>query len=326
MKVSTEITVLALFTVFILVGCAYVDCNGNGTYQATAGIDGDGTVSYTLSGPSSEYRYSVFSDTDVPEKVYLYLDETYASDFNNYYIQSEFFGVMKQMLERRGCASVEYADAQKLKDVMTEYGSAVFFVSGALPDTVYNGNDSDPFCVWMDNGGTVYWTGPEIGRYVSTPSGVTDRGTGFFGGDVNTDGSVYGYTESEMFTYTGMRNDDVLYGLRVDQPDSKVLSFVSDDGYSAVSVAKLRNGNVTVFAGNIATTENVSQVLLNRTCCADLLICGLTYTSEGLDCGGGSVRGSVESSTQADVSPYSGRLFFISVGPNASDWSKGIPI
>ena len=324
MRASAEITLLALFTAFILIGCVCVYHNGCGDYQATASLNGDGTVSYTISGPADEYRYSVFSDTSVPEKVYLYLDSSYASDFNNYYAQSEFFGVIKQMLERRGCTSVGYVDAQGLKDVMADCDSAVFFVSGTLPDTVYNDPADSLFKTWMENGGTVYWTGPEIGRYVSTSTGVTDFGKGFFDGNVNTDGSVYGYNESEMFRYTGMRNDDCLYGLRADQPDSKVLSFVSDDGYSSVSVAKLFNGNVTVFGGNIATTENVSQVLLDRTCCADLLICGLTYTSEGLDHGSGKVSGSVSSVTNTGVSP--GDLFFIAVGPNASDWSRGIPL
>jgi len=104
------------------------------------------------------------------------------------------------------------------------------------------------------------------------------------------------------------------------------LAYISDDGYSSVSVAKLFNGNVTVFGGNIATTENVSQVLPDRTNCADLIICGLTYESDGLDYGKGDIRGNLTSKTSVNVSTYSDVLFFISVGQNTSEWSKSITL
>ena len=328
MKVSSTTVILVLLSVFLLVGCMFVYCNGGGDYQASAEMNTDGTVSYSLSGSATEYRYSVFSGTSLPEKIYFYLDEDYASEFNNYYTQSEFFNVMKQMLERRNYSSVDYVDAEGLVAVMNEYDSAVFFVNGALPDTIYSGDLSvSPFKTWMENGGKVFWSGPEIGRYVSTRDGVIDKESGFFGGNVNNDkDSLYGYNESEMFKYTEIRNDDILYGLRTDQSDSIAVSFVSDDGYSTLSVAKLFNGNITVFGGNIATTENVSQVLLDRTYCADLLVCGLTYESEGLDCGKGTVNGSVTSKTDTDISSYSNCLFFITVGQNASKWSKSVTL
>ena len=326
MRPSAMSVILVLLSVFLLIGCIFVYHNGGGDYQASAEMNSDGKISYSLSGNATEYRYSVFSDTSLPDKLYLYLDGSYASEFNNHYIQSEFFGVLKQMLERRNYSSVEYVDADGLIAVMNEYGSAVFFVSGALPDTIYDGDVNDSlFKTWMENGGKVFWSGPEIGRYVSTKNGVIDKGTGFFGGNVNNDkDSLYGYDESEMFRYTEIRNDDCLYGLKKDQADSIAISFVSDNGYSTLSVAKMFNGNITVFGGNIATTENVSQVLLDRTYCADTIIYGLTYQSEGLDCGNGVIKDGVSSITNIDVSSYSNRMFFISVGQNASEWSKSI--
>ena len=325
MKASFTTVTLVIMSVFIVIGGVFVYCNGGDNYQSSAEINADGMITYSLSGDTNQYRYSVFSDTSLPGKLYLYLDESYKSEFNNYYTQSEYFSVLKQMLERRGYNSIEYVDAEGLKTVMNEYDAAVFFVNGALPNTIYNGDDVLLFNTWMENGGTVFWSGPEIGRYISTKDGITDLNTGFFNRNVKEE-KGFAYSESNMFSYTGMRYDDCQYGLRTNVPDSLCLAYISDDGYSSVSVAKLFNGNVTVFGGNIATTENVSQVLPDRTNCADLIICGLTYESDGLDYGKGDIRGNLTSKTSVNVSTYSDVLFFISVGQNTSEWSKSITL
>lgn len=328
MRPAPAYIILAVFAAVMVFGAYHVYCNDCGSYEAFAELNADGTISYTVSGPASTYTYSVFSGTNLPEKVFLYCDDTYMSDFSGHYVQREFLQVLKSMLERREMTA-KFANAEDLVDIMEHYDYAVFFASGALPDTVYDGmTDGDsPFVRWMSNGGTVYWTGPEIGRYVSTRDGVVDHGTGFFGGDVNVSGGKLAHRESEMFLYTQLRYDDCLYGLRADRTDSLPLSFISDDGYSSVSVAKVLGGNVTVFGGNVATTEMVTQVVTDRTCCADTLICGLTYESKGLDHGRGVVKGNTSATTGTDVSGNEGTMFRIIVGDPASHWSKamGIP-
>lgn len=329
MRPNPAYVIVAVFAVVMVLGAYYVYYNDDGSYEATAEINADGTVTYTIAGPSSSYTYSVFSDTKLPEKLFLYCDESYMSDFSDHYIQSEFLQVLKSMLERRGLIA-EFADAEDLIGVMDHYDYAVFFASGALPDTIYDGRtDGDSLFVrWMSNGGTVFWTGPEIGRYVSTQDGVVDHGKGFFGGDVNTseEDDQFAHNVSDMFAYTLLRYDDCLYGLRADRADSLPLSFISDDGYSSVSVAKVLGGNVTVFGGNVATTDIVSQVVTDRTCCTDTIICGLTYESKGLDHGKGVVKGSTSAVTGIDVSGFSGAMFRIIVGEPASHWSKAIDI
>ncbi len=185
MKPTSAYVVLAVFTVIMVFGSIYVYNNDDGSYEASAEINENGTVTYSLSGPGSVFTYSVISNTKLPEKLFLYCDDSYKSNLNDSYIQREFFTVLQQLLERRGMAA-EFADAEDLVDIMGHSDYAVFFVSGALPDTVYDGKiDGDSLFVrWLSEGGTVYWTGPEIGRYVSTQDGVTDYGKGFFGGDV----------------------------------------------------------------------------------------------------------------------------------------------
>ncbi len=329
MKPTSAYVVLAVFTVIMVFGSIYVYNNDDGSYEASAEINENGTVTYSLSGPGSVFTYSVISNTKLPEKLFLYCDDSYKSNLNDSYIQREFFTVLQQLLERRGMAA-EFADAEDLVDIMGHSDYAVFFVSGALPDTVYDGKiDGDSLFVrWLSEGGTVYWTGPEIGRYVSTQDGVTDYGKGFFGGDVliSDENYEFAHIESDMFLYTQLRYDDCKYGLRADRAESLPLSYVSDGGYSSVSVAKVLGGNVTVFGGNVATTNIVFQVLMDRTCCADMLICGLTYESKGLDHGEGTVRGKVSGSTAVDVSSASDSIFLIIVGDPASNWSKAMEL
>ena len=89
-------------------------------------------------------------------------------------------------------------------------------------------------------------------------------------------------------------------------------------------MAKVLGGNITVFGGNVSVTKNVSQVVTDRTCCADVVICGLTYQSEGLDHGTGTLKGSLSSNTGKDVSAAVNKVFFITVGEPASNWSKTI--
>lgn len=325
-KLNATIAVFAAFALLLAGGGLYVYfCNGG--YSSDAHMNADGRIDYTISGPASVYGCSVFSDTDVPDRIYLYYDAGYKSDFNNAYEQKEFLDVLASLLERRGI-STSFANAAELVGVMSNPNNAVMFVSGALPDTVYDGTLSSPFVTWMNAGGTVYWSGPEIGRYISTGSNITDLVTGFFAGDVCPDDKdkMYAYTESEMFRYTQARYDDCAYGLKADLANSKPLSYISKDGYSSISVAKLFNGNITVFGGNVALTENVSQVLTDRTVCADLLTCGLTYQSQGLERISGSINGRVSATTAVDVSAYSDVLIWMSTGVPATEWGKSIAV
>ena len=320
MKVKFEYAIFAVFAVLLVIGCWNVYFNEHQSYGVS--LNGDG---FTVTGPPSEYRYSVYSDTDVPDKLYLYLDERYPSDLNSYYQQSEFLGVLKKMLEDRGMKDIQYVDADSLKDVLTG-DCAVFFVSGNLPDTVYDGTDTCIMVQWLKTEGKVFWTGPEFGRYVASTNGITDLGEGLFGGKVCSEKDKYGYTHSEMYQYTTVRLDDCTYGLSTDIPDSLPLGYVTDDGYSAVSVAKLYASSVTVFGGNIAATETVLEVLTDRTYCSEIVVSGLTYQSKGLTHGSGSLNGSANVGLDLDLTLYTSASLSVFTGEPASNWGRTVPL
>lgn len=310
---KTVCVILAVFIVFAGIGAAFVYFNGHGGYSASIKVD-NGNVSFSVSGTDSELRYAVFSETSVPSHIYLYLDEGYASEFNTNYQQKEFFNVLKSMLERRNYTAVSFCNAQQLAEMMSSgEKSAVFFVSGAMPNTVSN----DLFKRWMSSGGTVYWAGPEIGRYVSTHEKVVDSGKGYFDGRVN-DKEGYAYTQSEMFRGTNLRYDVCDYGLSLDVENSLPLGYVNDK-YSAVTAVKLFGGNAIIYGGNIANSKNISHELMDRTSCADLLICGLTFESSVVSCGSGKVSDGTFNA--GSVAGCKNALLFIGVGSPATSWS-----
>ncbi len=318
-RVST--VTVALFAAVLIIGGAYVYLGSSGSHDCHAEITSDGKISYELTGSASEYRYSVFSDTKNVSTVYLYLDEDHVHDPVSTGSQKEFLSVISKMLEKRG-VHTEYADSQGLRNVMKDSDSVVLMISGALPNTVYG--DSTVFEEWMTAGGTIYWAGPEIGRYVSTLDGLKDLGKGYFDGNVCNAPDTYGKTASDMLEYTGTIYYDCSYGIKADLPNTKSLSFISDDGYSSVTVSKLFNGNVTVFGGDITESKQVVGDVTDRTCCADLIVCGLTYKSEGLDAGHGTTDGKATGVTSVSVTGKTGVAFFICTGTPASDWSKCI--
>lgn len=324
-KLKPVTIIFAIFTVFFVLGGVYVYCNSCGSYSGDAHMDDNGkTIDYSISGPATNYGYSVFSETKGTDMIYFYYDESYPVFFNEKYSQKEYFNVMKSMLERRGVSS-SYVDSKGLVDVMKNGNNTIVFVTGALPDTIYDGTDSCAFATWMKKGGTVYWTGPEIGRYILTINGTEDLDKGFFGGNVNSsDQKLMAYNASPMFEFTQTRFDNCAYGLKADYVNSKPLAFISDDGYSSVSVAKLFNGNVFVVGGNMALLDNVSQAMTDRTCIADLMICGLTYASEGLEHGTGEFTNKVSATTKVDVSSYHDVAIWLTCGEPSSHWGKCI--
>ena len=313
--------IIALFAAVLVIGGVYVYLDNSGSHDCHAEIASDGKISYELTGSASEYRYSVFTNTKNIDTVYLYLDEDHVYDPVSVDSQKEFLSVISEMLEKRG-VHTEYTDSQGLRNVMSNSDSVILAVSGALPNTVYG--DSTVFEEWMTAGGTIYWAGPEIGRYVSTLDGLKDLGKGYFDGNVCDTPNTHGKTASEMQKYTGAFYYDCSYGLKADLPDSKTLSFISDDGYSSVTVSKLFGGNVTVFGGDITESKQVVGDVTDRTCCADLIVCGLTYKSEGLETGHGTSGGKVSGITGISVTGKEGAAFFICTGTPASDWSKCI--
>lgn len=152
---------------------SHVELNGN---EISYSVDSEGV---------REYKAVLFDNADyVPmEKVYLYYDEEYASNVDENtsppigspsYTQSYFIEQMEHFLPYRGMDQIERVDAERSKALMEEQiasgtcrGKGILLASGSIPDILFSGDSGDLLPTWVDNGGTLYWVGNEIGRYVS---------------------------------------------------------------------------------------------------------------------------------------------------------------
>lgn len=101
--------------------------------------------------------------------VYAYYDERYAA-LNPWWHQDELLRDLDENLEIRSMNSISYADADELLDVMASADTnttAIVFVSGALPVTVYDGTPDCALIDWLKSGGTVISISTCLGKYVS---------------------------------------------------------------------------------------------------------------------------------------------------------------
>ena len=173
----------------VVIGEAVVYTSDYTDYSADASLS-DGILDYTVSADGSKVYSVVVSDDGGfagIDRLYLYYDETYPSDyeavdadvgapkFDQHYYLEQVAG----LLEFRGISDVRFVNAAELGAALqsdiengTCRGTGLVVVSGALPDTVYEGNGDDPVFGWMNAGGSLYWAGNALGMNYATPEGL----------------------------------------------------------------------------------------------------------------------------------------------------------
>lgn len=307
--------ILAICCAVLLSGCAVIYCYDNNDYSASITIDGD-HFDYEISGfMPCEYAWRVYSNTEVLDKMYFYLDERYES-MNEFDGQKIFAEDMMRVLKSRGFDNVKTIDADELKDLVLDpsaaAGSGIFFNCGTLPDTV-----SDHMDDWFANGGTVFWAGEEYGMYIAHTDGYDEITEGRpFQGSVNDDTDQNIKEISEFGKATGFSLKDCCgFGLKKDYPGSLCLSTCSDD-YSSASVLGYNGGRIYIFGDSLNGT-----VLCNHTALAEIIICGITENTiieanEEFHKGYGSVSGTI------DLTLSSGNVVIVSIGKPYSSWAK----
>lgn len=125
-------------------------------YSANFGVD----THTTLIRTSGEF------DIDT---VYAYYDEGYAA-LNPWWHQDELLSDLNKNLKIRSMDGLTYADADELQIIMSSADpgtTAIVFVSGALPVTVYNGTSDCALIDWLRSGGVIISISTCLGKYVS---------------------------------------------------------------------------------------------------------------------------------------------------------------
>ena len=104
----------------------------------------------------------------------------------------------------------------------------------------------------------------------------------------------------ELCTQLCFRNTDVMDGLRIDI--GAPISYVSNSGYSAITVMKVREGTMVVLGG-VQTNENAMDL-------AQVIASGITYKSSLIGYDSGIVKNNIVdsidylSSDKENVSVY----------------------
>jgi len=182
--VRSVIIVLAVSAVILAAGAATA-YSFNPQVGFNASVDGDGDVIVDVNGAwPAELTYLVMENAERPDKICIFLDEKYPG-LQSFRAQKKSLTTFEEMMSRRGYDSIEFVELAGLKQILGDLSSApgtgLMMTGGALPDDV----TQEAVRTWMESGGTLYWSGPDIGRFHDDGEETKDIGLGMFGTAVN---------------------------------------------------------------------------------------------------------------------------------------------
>ena len=278
--------ILAVACAVMVVGAAVAYCYQPGTGFSVSD-DGSGSATVSVSGTlPSEIAYRLLSGTEIPERIYLFLDPDYTGGFVSYRDQDKMLSSLKDMMSDRGYCTVEFIDSERLAQLCTDPSAAphkgIMMISGAIPANVYPDVSNNGLETWMSNGGTVYWAGPDMGLYRADADGNNEKveGGGRFGDAVNNsdDKPFLVGKASPIADAMGFACGHAEYGLKADYPGSVVLGLYDD--YSSLSVVPAGLGRIYVLGCPMSSLDVESLYTY-----VDMIVCGITENTVVKDTG-----------------------------------------
>ncbi len=274
----------ALVVIIMVFAGEALTYNPQTTYGSDASSDGSWSVS-----SSGTYGYdAMLLDSGTyaaPTTFMLYYDEGYGSKVNDplvevgaraldqeYYIQQ-----LLANLSYLGVKDVERVNASQLSEKLSDAaysGYGLIMLSGAVPDTVYDGTASSAILTWISNGGSLYWAGNTIGKYVGHSDGSVTEVTGydalFLGasGCISTQeqsadrraGAAYSDVTSNDLRYAlHLKNNNILYGVETSKLAAGTyleLGF-TENGYASIVFKQNGAGQVCVMAGDYSNHQRM---------------------------------------------------------------------
>jgi len=276
-KGSIPVYLITIMVVMlILIGEIIVFTSSQDDFSSDVTIEDD-TLTYSLEGKGS-YTYDVVSlngSLGSPSEVFVYYDPGYGSMVNQVSVstgamaldQGYYVEQMSPTLKVRGITNVKIVDAEELGTIMANpgYGKAVVILSGAIPDTVYDGMSESVILDWIETGGRLYWAGNVIGQYIAHKGSVEEVECGqsiFLGAEcINTED-----TRGEEVIDNGFR--DVLYlqnNLLRFAPDLSLLPEDSvcvvmgytDGSCNSITSLSVGKGSVCIFGGDYSSRQRI---------------------------------------------------------------------
>lgn len=291
---------VALIVMVIIAGEAYIYCNDwNDMYDVRFSEN-----AVTIEANSSAI-YDIVSidngDMDRSSKTVLYfdpsygerLDKTHHATGGTYLSQEYYISQLRIQLGYRGTDTVTM-NAEELREMMSGSVAAgrcdqsVIMVSGAIPDTVYSGRESDLVVEWLGMGGRLYWAGGIIGQYSSSSDGTVedlgaDRQSLFLGAVCQNPEETYGLEETDPDWKDALclAGNGTMYAINPAKVASALPMGFTDGTHSSICLVGHGSGMICILGGVLSNDQ--------RSDMAQIVSSGATYASVLVDHIHGSV-------------------------------------
>ena len=300
---KTIIVITIALVMMILIGewYAYIAPHD---HHSSAEMDGD-TVTFSIESKGTrEYKAVLFDNNDYSAvtEMYLFYDEKYASNVNEntdppigspQYTEKYFLEQLRNFLSYKGMSNITFVNANRAESLMEEQittgsaiGKGIMFACGSIPDNLFTGDHSDILPTWIEQGGSMYWVGNEIGKYISQGDNIIE---------VNattelTDVPDITFCESGKTKDVSILREELsllVYNTRYAIDGTGVEHYGYSDGtYSTVSCIGKGLGQICVISGSLCM--NLDKDLSNVICS------GLSDRSELIDYDSGTITDSVK--------------------------------
>jgi len=332
-----------LFTIFfvavvavVVIGEAYVYTIGDGRYSSDVRVTDDGLgVEYSLTSKGSEQYSVLVLDNRTFEKIdtyYIYYDTDYGSELKKVPVpvgakeltQEYHISQLITILHDRGVDNIVMLNASGLaaamsSDIPAEAGTkGLIVLSGALPDTIYEGGPTDLIFDWLSAGGSLYWAGNLLGAYYGTSGGVVVPVTGyeelFFGvsGCLNAGDTGSGISDvpgNDHRYSLSLMNGRTEYGVNVSVfgIGSYLAIGYTDGTYCSAAMIKFGKGMICVLAGDFSNEQ--------RHDLAQIVASGISaYTDTAGYANGDVKRGTVTGRVDVNLAPGNNYVVYVYYG------------
>jgi hypothetical protein len=294
MRSNTVLTVIFVLVVAtVLVGEVYVYTFNTDRYSSEVTMSADGIDYSVTSGGTSPYSVLVFDNGSFEKssKYYIYYDSDYRSNVEDVFVpvgakaftEDYYISQLIKMFEYRGITDISVLNATELRSAMDSDISSgnitngLIVLSGALPDTVYQGNASDTIFNWLQDGGRLYWAGNLLGAFYSTTDDIIDVPAGyqtlFFGSEClnigDTERAMSDVTTNDLRHTLSLMNNNVKYGIDVTGISGTYLEMgYTEEGYSSIVMTEFGNGMICVLAGDYSNNQrhDLAQIVSSGVC------------------------------------------------------------
>ena len=284
----------------------YIDSHDDFSSEMTADENG---IRFCIDSKGSHiYDVVVLKDSlDSPIDVSIYYDPEYPSVVEGVEVavgaqpltQDYYVRQLDDTLAIRGIDNVQTIDAVGLRELMSEDGTghALIMLSGAIPDTVYDGTEDSSILKWISSGGRLYWAGNVLGKYIAHHDSLetVPYGVSLFMGSecIDDEGrTAYSNVPSNDFRdVLYLQNNDVSYAVDetvIHDRTYKGLGY-TDGKHSSIGIVGLGDGMICILSGDYSNYQRIDM--------AQIIASGISpYTVIVQD-----LKGSVSGHTEGDL-------------------------